>query len=146
MKLAGDDADGDLTLGFSEGVTAGVEMGAEWPRDLCQVRIVHPDFARPGEAATALDHSAIALLLRRSHLLVGNLCITTKGWCFGHIGFLPSWAVMCWGRVVVGPPQRGGVTVQARGCSAFQASGADPDRRTAPSSGPAPGRGCASSS
>src|ERR1700733_1527062 len=128
MKLTGDDADGDLTLRFREGGAAGGEMRSEWTGNLCQVRIVHPDFTRPGEAATALDHGAIALLLRRRHLLIGDLSVTTKGWCFGHIGFLPGWAVMCWAvmcwrRAVVGPPQRGGVTVQARGCSAFQASG-----------------------
>src|SRR5271155_3779326 len=95
MKLAGDDADGDFTLALSQGVTAGVEMGAEWPRDLRQVRIVHPDFARPGEPATALDHGAVALLLRRCHLLIGNLGITTKGWRIGHFGFLPNRAVIC---------------------------------------------------
>jgi hypothetical protein len=34
MKLAGDDADGNLTLALGEGVTAGVEMRAERPTAL----------------------------------------------------------------------------------------------------------------
>src|SRR5580700_6184826 len=114
MKLAGDDADGDLALALGKRVLAGMEMGAERPRDLRQFRIMHPDFARPGKPATALDHGAIALLLCRCHLLIGNLGITTKGWHIRHLGFLSGCAVMCWGRAVVGPPQRGGVTVGAR--------------------------------
>src|SRR5580698_8024221 len=87
MKLAGDDADGDLALTLGERVMTGMEVGAERPRDLRQLRIVHPDFARPGQPATALDHGAIALLLRRRHSLVGDLGITTKGWRIRHFWF-----------------------------------------------------------
>ena len=96
MKLAGDDADGDLALALGEGVTAGVEMGAERPRDFRQLRIVHPDLARPGEPAAALDHGAVALLLLRRHLFIGDLSVTTKGWCIGHfLVSFPGYAVMC---------------------------------------------------
>src|SRR5580658_5199718 len=110
MKLAGDDADGDLALALGERVMAGMEMGAERPRDLRQLRIMHPDFARPGEPATALDHGAITLLLCWCHLLVGNLGITTEGWCVRHLWFLLRLCVH-----VLGPSD--GETSSARRCN-----------------------------
>src|SRR5690349_7738580 len=45
-----------------------------------------PDLARPAELATDLDHRAIALLLRRRHLVIGDLGVTAKGWRTGHFG------------------------------------------------------------
>src|SRR3984957_16721620 len=87
MKPAGDDTDGDLALALGERVTAGVERGPEWPPGF---RSLYPDFARPGEPATALDHCAIALVLLRRHLFIRDLSITTKGWRIRHFGFLPG--------------------------------------------------------
>ena len=89
MKLAGDDADGNLTLALGEGVTAGVEMRAERPHGFGELRIVNPDLGWSGEPATALDHRAIAILLLRGHLLIGDLSVTAKGWRIGHLQ-LPS--------------------------------------------------------
>ena len=66
-------------------------MRAERPGDLRQLRIVHPDLARPGEPAAGLHHGAIAFLLLRRHLLVGDLGVATKGWRVGHFWF-PSQA------------------------------------------------------
>src|SRR5712672_2753542 len=90
MPFAVDDADGDLALALGKRVMAGMEMGAERRRSLRQLGVMDPDLARPAELTADLDQKAIALLLLRRHLLIGDLGVTAKGWCIGHLGFLPS--------------------------------------------------------
>src|SRR5690349_15503383 len=62
-------------------------MRAERTRGLRQLGIVHPDPARSAQLAASLDQRAIALLLLRRHLLIGDLGITAKGWRIGHFQF-----------------------------------------------------------
>src|SRR5215469_9894032 len=88
MPFAVDDADGDFALALGKRVMAGMEMGAERPRRPRQLWIVHPDLARPSDAAADLDQRAITLPLLRRHLVKGDLGVTAKGWRIGHIGFL----------------------------------------------------------
>src|SRR5271165_4527764 len=87
MKVAGDDADGDLPLAFGEGITAGVEVAAERARDFGQFWIVHPDLAGPGKAAAGLHHGVVAVLLLWRHLVIGDFGVTAEGWRVGHCWF-----------------------------------------------------------
>src|SRR2546425_7584826 len=83
MKLAADDADGDLALALAERV-AGAEMRPERPHHLRQLGVVHIDLVRAGQPAARLDQRAIAFLLLRRHLIIGNLGIASESGCLGH--------------------------------------------------------------
>src|SRR5437773_2081560 len=87
MPLAVDDDDGDLALALAERIAAGVEMRAERRRRLYQLRVVHPDLARPAGGAADLHQKTIALLLFRRHLVIRDLGVTAESRCFGHFGY-----------------------------------------------------------
>jgi hypothetical protein len=86
MPFAVDDADGDLSLAFSERVMAGMEMRAERRGRLRQLGIVNPDLAQPADLGRGPLHWSDTLLLLLCHLLIGNLGITAKGRRIGHFG------------------------------------------------------------
>src|SRR5262245_59046733 len=79
--FAGDDADSDLAL--AERV-AGAEIRPERPHHLRQLGVVHIDLVRAGQSAARLDQRAVAFLLLRRHLLIGNLGIASERGCLGH--------------------------------------------------------------
>src|SRR5262249_43957724 len=72
-----------LALALAERV-AGAEMRPEWPHHLCQLRVVHIDLVWARQPAARLDQRAIAFLLLRRHLLIGNLGIASERGCLGH--------------------------------------------------------------
>ena len=83
MKLAGDDADGDLALALAERI-AGAEMRPERPHHLRQLGVVHIDLVRAGQPPARLDQRAIAFLLLGRHLIIGNLGIASERGGLGH--------------------------------------------------------------
>src|SRR5271166_6189159 len=89
MPFAVNDADCDLALAFGQRVVAGMEMSAERRRCFGQLGVMHPDLARPADLTTGVDHKAIALLLLRRHLFIGDLDVTAEGRPIRHFG-LPS--------------------------------------------------------
>src|ERR1700730_6603605 len=84
MPFAVDDDDGDLALALGKRVTAGMEMRTERRRRLHQFGIMHPDLARPPGRAANCDQEAIALLLLRRHLVIGDLGVAAKSRRLGH--------------------------------------------------------------
>src|SRR3984893_13975169 len=87
MPFAVDDDDGNLALALGERVAAGMEMRTERRRRLHQFGIMHPDLARPAGGPPHLDQKAIALLLLRRHLVIGDLGIAAKSRRLRHFGF-----------------------------------------------------------
>src|SRR5216683_7859942 len=63
-------------------------MRAERSRRLRQLGVVHPDLARPAHLAAGLNQRAIAFLLLRRHLVIGDLGIAAKSRRVGHRAFL----------------------------------------------------------
>src|SRR5437868_12558855 len=66
-------------------------MGTERSRGLYQLRVMHPNLARPASRATGLDQKAITFLLLRRHLVIRDLGVAAEGWCLGHIGLPSGW-------------------------------------------------------
>src|ERR1700737_1292784 len=83
MPFAVDDDDGDLALAFAQGI-AGAEISSERPHYLHELGVVHIDFVRSGQAPARLDQRAIAFLLLRRHLVVGDLGIAAESGRLGH--------------------------------------------------------------
>src|SRR6266567_8515254 len=84
MPAAGDDADGDLALALAQGVVAWLKMRAVRAGDFRELRIMHPDLGRARQAAAGLDHRLVALLLFRSHPVVGDFGVAAEGRGLGH--------------------------------------------------------------
>src|SRR5258707_15735002 len=59
-------------------------MRAERAGDLRELRIVHPDLGRAGQAAARRDQGVVALLLFGSHFVVGDFGIAAERRSLGH--------------------------------------------------------------